>query len=288
MTGSTRRIGLAAGALSLALVLAGCGGDAPVDRVTAPVGVTVSGSTGEPSAPPSAPVAEGLGTGPTRSASPSPSRTTAKPKPPKSKAPPKPVPKKDIPPPPAVQPAPPGCTGPKYVGTQASRADVKAALAEAANVTYWPTSAPEIKVPLNLLKAIAWQESGWQSNIQACDGGVGLMQVMPGTASQINNRFGQSYQIGQYQDNAKLGANYLAWLIKYLSERTGLGYDINATDCVDHVDPCMLNAVISAYNMGPERGLVLQPDGTYDLKITNPRYTDNVRTLMTECECLGF
>ncbi|MGW4464176.1 lytic transglycosylase domain-containing protein [Micromonospora sp. NPDC004704] len=288
MTGSTRRIGLAAGALSLALVLGGCGGDAPVDRVAAPVGVTTDGSTGEPSVPPSAPVAEGLGTGPTKSASPSPSRTTAKPKPTKPKAPPKPVAKKDVPPPPAVRPAPADCTGPKYVGEQASRAESKAALTAAANVTYWPTSAPEIRVPVDLVKAVAWQESGWQSNIEACDGGVGLMQVMPGTADQVNNRFGQSYRIGDYGDNAKLGANYLAWLIKYLGDLSGLGYGVSATDCVDHVDPCMLNAVISAYNMGPGTVLVQQSDGTYDLKVSNIRYTDNVRTLMTECECLGF
>ncbi|WP_329102211.1 lytic transglycosylase domain-containing protein [Micromonospora sp. NBC_01699] len=290
MTARTRRIGMVAGVLTLALLMAGCGGDRPVaDPVAAPVGATTDPSAGgTPSVPPTAPLAEGLGTGPTGSASPTPSRTGAKPKPTKPKAPPKQVPKKDIPPPPAVRPAPPGCTGPKYVGEQASRAEAKAALTAAANVTYWPGSAPEIRVPLNLVKAVAWQESGWQSNIEACDGGVGLMQVMPGTAEQVNNRFGQSYDIREYRDNAKLGANYLAWLIKYLGDLSGLGYDVKVTDCVDHVDPCMLNAVISAYNMGPGTVLVERPDGTYDLRVSNIRYTDNVRTLMTECECLGF
>jgi hypothetical protein len=285
MSGWTHRIGLAAGALLLTTVMTGCGGNPPpADDLAAPVGVTADGSV----APTAATLDEGLGRGPTKTPSPTPSKTTTKPKPPKPKAPPKPVARKDIPPPPAVQAAPAGCTGPKYVGVQESRVNVKEALTAAADTTYWPSSAPEIKVPLDLIKAIAWQESGWQSNIQACDGGVGLMQMMPGTATQINNRFGQSYQINQYQDNAKLGANYLAWLIKYLGDLSGLGYGVSAADCADHVDSCMLNAVISAYNMGPGSVLVQKSDGTYDLKVSNVRYTDNVRTLMTQCECLGF
>ncbi|RKR87049.1 transglycosylase-like protein with SLT domain [Micromonospora pisi] len=293
MGGWTRRIGVAAGVLLLVAAATGCGGgdSGDVEAVGAPVGVTVDGSAGpsagEPtSAAPTGSTAEGLGAGPSRT--PTPSATTSKPKTSKPKAPPKQVPKADVPPPPAIQPAPASCTAPKYVGTQASRAEVKAALTTAAGVSYWPVSAPEIKVPVALVKAIAWQESGWQSNIEACDGGVGLMQVMPGTADQVNNRFDKSLDIRKYQDNATLGANYLAWLIRYLGDLSGLGYSIDPADCVDHVDPCLLNAVISSYNMGPGTVLVEKPDGTYDLKVSNIRYTDNVRTLMTECECLAF
>jgi soluble lytic murein transglycosylase-like protein len=281
-----RRVGLAAGTLLLATAAAGCAGDGPAaDDLAASAGVTVEASAGSTTAAPTpaaAPVEQGLGRGPT----PTPSKTTT-PKP-KPKAPPKPVAARDIPPPLAPEPVSPDCTGPKYVGTQASRAAARDALVAAANTVYWPTSAPEIKVPVDLVKAVAWQESGWQSNIVACDGGIGLMQVMPGTAKQINDRFGESYGINDYRDNAKLGANYLAWLVKYLGDLSGLGYRIDSGDCVDHTDPCLLNAVISAYNMGPGTVLVEKPDGTYDLKVSNIRYVDNVRTLMTECECLGF
>jgi len=65
-------------------------------------------------------------------------------------------------------------------------ADVKAALTKAAGTPYWSTvrnkpegysgDGSEITVPVNLMKAVAWQESGWQSTIIACDGGIGTMQ----------------------------------------------------------------------------------------------------------------
>ena len=70
----------------------------------------------------------------------------------------------------------------------------------------------------NLLKATAWQESGWQSNIYACDGGVGLLQVMPDTADWMNQRFERATRSTTYQDNAYLGATYLAWATKYIGD----------------------------------------------------------------------
>lgn len=156
-------------------------------------------------------LAQEWGKAPTPSASPTPKKspTTRPPAKPKPKR--KPPVETQLPPAPPKQ-APAGCQ-PKKAGTAATRAQVKEALTAAAGRTYWPTSAPSIKVPLNLVKATAWQESGWQSNIIACDGGIGLMQVMPDTATFVNNRFGQSHDVRDYKDNATLGANYLAWLM---------------------------------------------------------------------------
>jgi hypothetical protein len=263
-------------ALVTGVLLAGCGDEPPAftaAEVPAPAG------TGAPpvAADPDVDAQIGIGRGPTPSAKP-----TRKPT---RRATPRPTRKATtetrLPPPPAKPK--PGCT-PTYVGTRASRAQAKAALTDAAGRTYWPVSAPSIRVPLALVKATAWQESGWQSDIVACDGGVGLMQVMPATAEYVNWRFEQSYAIDDYRDNAVLGANYQAWLIKYFGDAYFDGdYAVDATGCADDADLCLLNVVIAAYNVGP--GAV---DTAAGLTIPNPRYVQNVRALMTECECLSF
>ena len=231
-------------------------------------------------------LAEGFGQRP----KPSPSRTTKAPVRPKPSR--KPPVETQQPPPPPPPPAPEECTSPKYVGTQATREQVKAALTDAASRTYWPNSAPSIDVPLDLVKAVAWQESGWQSNIIACDGGVGLMQVMPDTATWMNQRFDQNYDIDVYPDNAILGANFLAWLTKwfgdeYFTDENGVAdYTLYTDgDCESHTAPCLLNMVISGYNYGHAAvDASIEEDGT----LPNPRYVDNVRSLMTGCTCLNF
>ena len=155
---------------------------------------------------------------------------------------------------------------------------------EAAGRVYWPSSAPNLRVPVDLVKATAWQESGWQSNIVACDGGIGLMQVMEETAGDVNERFEKNYDVHDYRDNATLGANYLAWLIKYFGDVYFDGdYTLDAGECADRTDACLLNAVIASYNVG--FGNVDTDDG---LVIPNPRYVENVRALMTECVCLSY
>ncbi|MER7891107.1 transglycosylase SLT domain-containing protein [Micromonospora sp. NPDC094482] len=287
-----RRTGrLCAAALAGLLLIAGagCAGQgAQPQEVAAPVAVPtdVPGEAGaealdEPSPPPAA--QEGMGRAPSRSASPS-----ARPSPkPSRTAGPRPVAKPPtetkVPPPPPKPPAT-GCK-PTYRGTQASRAQVKQALGDAAAKTYWPTSAPDIKIPLNLVKATAWQESGWQSNIVACDGGIGLMQVMPATATWMNQRFEQSYNIDDYRDNAYLGANYLAWLTKYIGDMYfDADYRLDAGLCTAELDSCLLNAVISAYNYGHA---AVAREGE-PLAVPNPQYVRNVRALMTECVCLGY
>ncbi|MBQ1043391.1 MULTISPECIES: lytic transglycosylase domain-containing protein [unclassified Micromonospora] len=218
---------------------------------------------------------------------PSPSASASRAKPPRTST--KPLARPDPPTETRLPPEPPkdvdeGCK-PSYRGTKASRSQVKAALADAAARTYWPTSAPDIRIPSALLKATAWQESGWQSNIIACDTGIGLMQVMPDTAEWMNQRFGQSYDVEDYRDNAYLGGSYLAWLTKYIGDMYfKADYRLDASLCTAQLDSCLLNAVIAAYNFG--HGKVAQKD--MPLAIPNPQYVRNVRALMTECECLSF
>ena len=275
--GAVRRAGVVV-VLLLGMVASGCGAQGGAsDQATFPFAAATESAAAEPADSPSVEVvAQGLG------AAPKPSRSASRsPRPKPSRRPP--VETKLPPPPPAKPPSTTDC--PRYVGEQASRAEVKEALTEAAARTYWPKSAPSIKVPLNMIKAVAWQESGWQSNIIACDGGVGLMQVMPDTAEYVNWRFGQSYDINDYRDNAALGANYLAWLIKYFGD-VYFGGDYTLVydgECASHTAPCLVNAVIAAYNYG--FGAV---DTDQGIVIPNPRYVENVRALMSECECLSF
>ncbi|MCG5467285.1 lytic transglycosylase domain-containing protein [Micromonospora sp. LAH09] len=291
MVRRTKRLGTAvlAGFLVVS-ALVGCaakgespqGVSAPVAVTDAPTDAPADEATGEPS--PSVSAVESMGAAPSSSATPTkkptkkPTRTAPKPL-----AVAKPPTETQVPPAPP-KPAPSSCK-PTYKGTQASRAEVKAALTDAAGRTYWPTSAPDIKVPLTLLKATAWQESGWQSNIYACDGGVGLMQVMPGTATWMNQRFEKSYEIDAYRDNAYLGATYLAWATKYIGDMYfESDYRLDPALCTAELNSCLINAVIAAYNFG--HGAVAQEGKP--LAIPNPSYVRNVRALMTECVCLDY
>lgn len=280
----------AVAALLAAGGVTGCGTEEPTREVAVeatgevPVEAPADGPADLPSDEPPAVAAMGAkpGAKPSASASPKPkpkpTRTTTAPL-----ATPKPPTETQVPPPPP-KPAPSGCT-PSYRGTQATRSQVKSALSDAAARTYWPTSAPDIKIPLTLMKATAWQESGWQSNIVACDGGIGLMQVMPATADWMNQRFGQSYDIDDYQDNAYLGGTYLAWLTKYIGDMYfESDYRLDAALCTSELNSCLLNAVIAAYNYG--HGAVAREGEP--LAIPNPQYVRNVRALMTECVCLSY
>lgn len=67
-------------------------------------------------------------------------------------------------------------------------------------------------LPAKLLLAVAWQESGWTQHVIAWDGGIGVMQLMPYTAMNINAGIGQQLDPYVLWDNLNLGAIYLKWL----------------------------------------------------------------------------
>jgi soluble lytic murein transglycosylase-like protein len=181
--------------------------------------------------------------------------------------------KATLPPPPAPpRTSAPGCV-PTEKGTKASSAQVRAALKVSAGHTYW-ASVPSIRVPERLLIAVAMTESSWRSNVIACDGGIGLMQVMPGTVTQINNRFGTTWDVNTLQGNAHLGANYLAWSIRYLGDLYfGGSYDLS--------DQALMDSVIAAYNYGA--GAIDPTKGAAG--IPNPGYVSQVKQYMASCPC---
>ncbi|GAA2373493.1 hypothetical protein Cme02nite_02260 [Catellatospora methionotrophica] len=240
------------------------------------------------------------------SASPSPSVKPSPSKSPKPKPKPKPSPKKvDLPgpPPPAPKPSPPaGAKCPIHKGAGAPMADVEAALEAAAARKFWTVS--QVTLPAKVIKAVAMQESGWQSTIVACDGGIGTMQVMPSTATWLNDDspFTLDEDVNTLQGNTMLGSAYLQWLIRYFGMKYGFGceepdpdvspapactpdYTLREDDCrqdpavADSKEWCLLNAVIAAYNFG--QGAVdkeiLDGDAVW---YPNATYVLNVRALM--------
>jgi soluble lytic murein transglycosylase-like protein len=183
------------------------------------------------------------------------------------------------PPKPKPQPVPSGKACPYHEGTDASKAEVSGALSAAANHPFYSAVAP---LDLKLMKAIAWQESGWQSTIMACDGGIGTMQLMPDTVSWMNDKFGTTYDAHTLTGNTMVASAYLQWLVKYFGDvYFDSTYDLSP--CETSTSPCLLNAVIASYNYG--FGAVDTDSG---IVIPNPQYVGNVRALMESCPCFSY
>lgn len=87
------------------------------------------------------------------------------------------------------------------------RGKVAKALRQAAN---------EFGVDLRLLQALAYQESGWQQQITSSAGAVGVLQVMPGTATWATEMFFQDLPDWRSSElgNARVGASVLQHLLK--------------------------------------------------------------------------
>jgi soluble lytic murein transglycosylase-like protein len=157
---------------------------------------------------------------------------------------------------------------------------VRTALQTAGAYHFWDATNPPAKqaitVPANLMYAFAWQESGWQSTIVACDGGIGTMQLMPGTVDWIHQSLGvkASVDVNTLSGNTTLGAIYIEWLIWYFGEAFfGGNYDLS--------NAALLDSVVAAYNVGPR---AVDPTKG-DAGIPNWPYVNNVEALMTNCPC---
>lgn len=120
---------------------------------------------------------------------------------------------------------------------------------------YFPT--PDIgegnpNVPRALEMAISRRESEFNHTVRSHAGALGLMQLMPGTARDMANRLGIDYTpaklTSDMEYNARLGSEYLAWLI----ERFGNNPVLIAVS---------YNAGLGrAYNWSEERGDPRDPD----------------------------
>lgn len=106
---------------------------------------------------------------------------------------------------------PQGCVACPFIsGYNSSPSQIAQALANAAS-TY--------NLPVNLLKAVAWQESHWHEDAYSCDGGIGLMQIQYYTYPWLNQQvvpecglYATNYDPYTLQGNANLGAKLLKYL----------------------------------------------------------------------------
>jgi soluble lytic murein transglycosylase-like protein len=69
--------------------------------------------------------------------------------------------------------------------------------------------------PADLLKAIAWMESGWQNDKVSSTKAVGIGQLMPDTVAFVNTNLlrGARLDPGKPEDNIAISARYLSWLL---------------------------------------------------------------------------
>ncbi len=77
------------------------------------------------------------------------------------------------------------------------------------------TAAQQNSMPFSLVESIGWQESGWQENVQACDGGVGVMQLQPETTQWLNQQYNTNYSPYDLTGNVTMGVTLLNWLYNY-------------------------------------------------------------------------
>jgi N-acetylmuramoyl-L-alanine amidase len=68
-------------------------------------------------------------------------------------------------------------------------------------------------VPLDLMEAEAWQESGWQNSAVSPAGAVGIGQLLPGTAVFVNQSLGTNLRLSVPSDNIRMMAAFLGYLL---------------------------------------------------------------------------
>ena len=88
----------------------------------------------------------------------------------------------------------------------ATRADVAAQLEGTARRYGWSAA---------FVKALAWQESGWNQGVRSPAGAVGVMQVMPGTGRFVSRHLvGRSLDLAHTADNIEAGVAFLDYLYR--------------------------------------------------------------------------
>lgn len=78
------------------------------------------------------------------------------------------------------------------------------------------------ELPVDLLMAVAWQESGWNNAAISSKGAVGVGQIMPNTgvwvAADLIGR--PELDTTNPEDNIRISARYLRWLLDYTGDET--------------------------------------------------------------------
>ena len=148
----------------------------------------------------------------------------------------------------------------------------------------------DITVPARLMKAFAWQESGWQSTIIACDGGIGTMQcrcrARPDSRQQPLRH--ASYDVNTLSGNTSLGARVhrVADHVLRAVLLRPLRPDRHAPRSARGATMRLRDVVIAAYNVGPaalEDATARPPTVRHWLAFPNRATCNNVTALITNC-----
>ena len=74
-------------------------------------------------------------------------------------------------------------------------------------------AASQYGIPLSLLQAVTWNESGWQNHVVSNVGARGIGQIMPETGKHIDELAGRHLDSNNPADNIAMSAIYLKYLI---------------------------------------------------------------------------
>ena len=78
-------------------------------------------------------------------------------------------------------------------------------------------------IPVALLEATCWWESGWQQNEVSATGAVGVCQIEPGAAQTVRGLLGDgTLDPRTASDNIEISAAYLRWLLDETGGRQDL------------------------------------------------------------------
>ncbi|MDQ1356517.1 MAG: hypothetical protein QOG44_890 [Acidimicrobiaceae bacterium] len=70
------------------------------------------------------------------------------------------------------------------------------------------------RVPVDLIEAEAWQESGWSNTAVSPDDARGIGQILPATAVWINQSLGTNLKLNVPSDNIRMMAAFLGYLLR--------------------------------------------------------------------------
>ncbi|MFT7600623.1 MAG: LysM repeat protein [Acidimicrobiales bacterium] len=79
-------------------------------------------------------------------------------------------------------------------------------------------------VPVDLLMAVAWQESGWNNEAVSFKGAVGVGQIMPATGVWVATDLIGRPELDPTipEDNIRMSARFIRWLLDYVEEDENL------------------------------------------------------------------
>ena len=98
-------------------------------------------------------------------------------------------------------------------------AKLRAAPQRLALMGHFDEQAAAFGIPADLLKATAWQESGWQNDKVSSTNAVGVGQLMPDTIAFVNDILLRArLDPGKPEDNIRMSARFLRYL---LDQNTG-------------------------------------------------------------------